>query len=31
LGQVLGGLRERAGADGKAVLANVVHVGIGTK
>jgi len=30
--QVLGGmLRECAGAGGKAVLANVVHVGIGTK
>lgn len=30
--QVLDGmLRERAGGDGKAVLANVVHIGIGTK
>ncbi len=30
--QVLGGmLRERAGSDGKAVLENVVHIGIGTK
>ncbi len=30
--QVFGGmLRERAGSDGKAVLENVVHIGIGTK
>ena len=30
--QVLGGmLRERAGSDGKAVLENAVHVGVGTK
>ena len=30
--QVLGGmLRERAGSDGKAVLTNVVHIGVGTK
>ena len=32
LRQVLGGmLRERAGGSGKAVLTNVVHIGIGTK
>jgi ubiquinone/menaquinone biosynthesis C-methylase UbiE len=32
LRQILGGmLRERAGADGKTVLTNVVHIGIGTK
>ena len=30
--QVLGGmLRERAGSDGKAVLENAVHIGVGTK
>ena len=32
LRHILGGmLRERAGDDGKAVLANKVHIGIGTK
>ena len=32
LRQVLGGmLRERAGADGTAVLTNAVNIGIGTK
>jgi hypothetical protein len=32
LRQVLGGmLRERAGANGRAVLTNAVNIGIGTK
>ena len=32
LRQVLDGMvRERAGRDGRAVLANAVHIGIGTK